>query len=241
MLWLSRLPCLTLSLTCLPFAAALEEHGHAKTVDFYGSFGLTVAPDVEEDTQGPAGSSHYIWQHQKEDNGQRLAVGHLICDGGPQGGLAFGVEIAGSTTNITPRSYEVGGITFANTSSRTLRYTTAGLQLYGGYEFGINPERDDISAFFILAPFIGGGAAWADSEVRDLAGTYAGERGVGYYIEGGLRLGFFLTEKNWLLGLMVDGVIGTSTVKIDFAGGRSSELTLERSGICGAVVMGYRL
>ncbi len=241
MQWTTSLSCLLCSACSISSALALEEHGHAKTVDFYGSFGLTVAPDVEEDATGSGGSSHYEWRDLKDNTGLRAAVGHLICEGGPQGGLAFGVEIAGSTTNITPRSYDVGGSSFANTSSRTLRYTTAGALLYAGYEFGINPDRDEVSVFLFLAPFVGGGAAWADGEVRDINGTYASKRGLGFYVEGGLRLGLAATEKNWLLGVMVDGVIGTSRVKMDFGNGNSTDMTLDRLGVGGSVFVGFRL
>ena len=227
--------------SCLASLVAAEFEDQAKLVSFYGSFGVTVAPDVEEDTSGSGGSSHYVWSDPEASTGQRVAVGHLIGKGKESGGWALGFELAGSTTDITPGAYDVGGLSFTNTSSRTLRYTTAGAVLYGGYQFGINNVPEEVSVFFFLTPFIGGGAAWADSEIRDSVGSYAGERGVGYYIEGGLRFGFAITEKHWLLGVMVDGVVGTSSVNVDFGGGQTSELTLERGGVGGALFVGYRL
>jgi hypothetical protein len=220
---------------------AAEFEDQSKLVSFYGSFGVTVAPDVEEDTSGSGGSSHYVWSDPEASTGQRVAVGHLIGKGNQSGGWAFGIELASSTTDITPRTYDVGGLSFNNTSSRTLRYTTAGALVYGGYQYGINNVPEEVSVFFFLTPFLGGGAAWADSEIRDSVGTYAGERGVGYYIEGGLRFGFAITEKHWLLGVMVDGVVGTSTVNVEFGSGQTSELTLERGGVGGAFFVGYRL
>jgi len=219
---------------------AVDEVGHEndKSVDFYGSLGLTVAPEIEESASGAGGSSLYKWQDAEDSYGQRLAVGHLICKGGPQGGWNLGVEIAASTTDITPRTYEVGGLSFANTSSSKLRYTTGGALIHFGYQFGSEPEPEEISAFFYIAPFIGGGAAWAQSE---LGGTSTSENGLGYYVEGGLRFGFALAEKHWVLGFMIDGVVGTSRVKIDFGGSNSSELSLDRLGVGGALFMGYRL
>jgi hypothetical protein len=112
--------------------------------------------------------------------------------------------------------------------------------LHYGYQFGADPEAEEIHTFIYLAPFIGGGAAWADSEFRN-GSSYESNSGLGYYIEGGLRLGFALEEKHWLLGVIIDGVIGTSRVKIDYGGGRSSELTIDRLGMGGYVVLGYRL
>jgi hypothetical protein len=113
--------------------------------------------------------------------------------------------------------------------------------LFGGYEFGINPDAAEISAFFLLGPFIGGGVALADSEVRDSSGTYANDSGIGWYLEGGLRAGFVITEKRWLGGVLVDFTVGTSEVDVDFGGGTSSTLTLKRIGVGGSLVIGYRL
>jgi hypothetical protein len=213
-------------------------HEIDKSVDFYLSLGMTVAPEVEEFTTGPSGGSNYIWNDPAEDFGQRIALGHLINKEGARGNWSLGVELVGTTTDITPSSYEIGGITFANTSSRTLRYSTAGALLHFGYQFGSEPKPEEISAFIFLAPFIGGGAAWADSEFGS-ATRY--ETGLGYYVEGGLRFGFAFAEKHFVLGFMVDAVIGTSTVNIDFDAGQSSELTLKRAGIGGALFAGYRL
>ena len=93
----------------------------------------------------------------------------------------------------------------------------------------------------LFAPFIGGGAARADSEVRDSSGTYANDSGIGWYLEGGLRAGFVITERHWLGGVLVDFTVGTSEVDVDFGGGRKSNLTLNHIGVGGSLVIGYRL
>jgi hypothetical protein len=230
----------TLMLISVACGSAWAADDHPNTVDFYSSFGVTVAPDVEETAKGPSGTSEYVWRDPEDSIGYRFSLGHLICTGGPTGGSAIGVELVGSMTDITPNSYDTGGLSFANTSGNSLNYTTAGVLLHYGYQFGADPEADEIDAFMYLAPFIGGGAAWADSEFRN-GSSYDRKSGLGYYIEGGLRLGFAIEEKHFLLGIVVDGVIGTSQVKIDYGGGRSSELTLDRLGVGGSVILGYRL
>lgn len=220
-------------------AADFEEV--TNTGDWYISLGVAVAPEVEEKTSGPGGSTTYEWKDIEDNIAPRLAIGYLACSGGNLGGWALGSEFVATTCDITPATYEAGGLTFSNTSSNHLRYSTAGVTLFGGYEFGINPDATEISAFFLLGPFIGGGVALADSEVRDSSGTYANDSGIGWYLEGGLRAGFVITEKRWLGGVLVDFTVGTSEVDVDFGGGTSSTLTLKRIGVGGSLIIGYRL
>lgn len=211
------------------------------THDWYLSLGVTQAPEVEEDTSGPGGDSTYEWKGIEDSTAPRLAIGHLTCAGGLSGGWALGIEGVFTTCETTPSRYEVDGLEFGNTSSRNLRYSTLGVTVFGGYQFGINADADKLSSFLLIGPFLGGGAAYADSEVRDQGGTYDSDSGIGWYVEGGLRGGFFLTERHWLLGLMVDFTIGTGEVEIDFGNDTDSTLTHERVGVAGAVVVGYRL
>jgi len=211
------------------------------TSDWYLALGVAPAPDVEEETSGPGGSSTYEWKGLEDNTAPRLAIGYLACSGGIRGGWALGIEGVATTCDVTPARYEVDGLTFTNTSTSSLRYSTLGATIYGGYQFGINSDADTISSFLLIAPFIGGGAALADSEVRDQAGTYDSGDGVGWYLEGGLRGGFFLTEKHWLLGVFADFTYGTGEVKIDFGNNSDSTLTHDRVGLTGSLMVGYRL
>jgi hypothetical protein len=224
-------------------AGAADFDAWIETRDWYVSLGVAPAPEVEEETSGPGGTSTYEWKDpdREDEIAPRLALGYLACSGGNRGGWALGAELVATTCETTPRSYEVSGLTFANTSGDSLRYTTAGVTLYGGYQFGIDPDPEEISAFLLLTPFIGGGVAFADSEVRDQNGAYASDSGVGWYLEGGLRAGVFLTERNWVAGVLVDLTIGTGEVDIDFGDGTSSTLTHDRLGVGGSLVIGYRL
>lgn len=211
------------------------------TSDWYLSLGATRAPEVEEETSGPGGSSTYEWTGLEDSVAMRLAIGYLACSGGPKGGWALGLEGVATTCDVTPARYDVDGLTFSNTSSKSLSYTTVGATAYGGYQFGINPDRDSVSTFLLIAPFIGFGAALADSEVRDQNGTYDSGDGIGWYAEGGLRAGFFITEKHWLIGFFADFTVGTGEVDIEFGNNSDSTLTHERVGFAGSVTVGYRL
>jgi hypothetical protein len=211
-----------------------------ETGDWYVSLGVAPAPDIEEKGSGPSGQSTYTWDGVADNLGPRLAVGYLACSGGVNGGLALGIEGVLTTCEVTPNAYKVGGLKFPNTSNNTLRYSTAGVTVFGGYEYGINADNDSISPFLVIGPFLGLGAAYADSELPSQGNTYEKGSGVGWYLEGGLRAGFFVTEKRWIGGIVVDLVYSTGEVDIDYSDGRSSTVTHERSGVGGALVIGYR-
>lgn len=212
-----------------------------ETRDWYLSLGVTQAPEIEEETTGSGGSSTYEWNGIEDSTAPRIAIGHLACAGGARGGWTLGIEGVFTTCDVTPSRYTVGSLEFSNTSDSNLRYSTLGMTVFGGYQFGINPDADTISTFLIIGPFLGFGGALADSEVRDQNGTYASDNGFGWYVEGGLRGGVFLTEKHWLLGVTVDFVIGTGETDISFDDSTESTLTHERVGLAGALVLGYRL
>jgi hypothetical protein len=212
-----------------------------ETRDWLLSVGAAPVPDIEEKTNNVGGSTTTEWKKLEGDFSPRLALGYLSCAGGPQGGWTVGIEGVLTTCDVTPAQYQVDGLTFANTSKRTLRYHTAGVLLSGGYQFGIHPPVENISSFLIIAPFVGLGAAYADSEIRDQNGTYDHGNGVGWYVEGGLRAGFFVTERQWLGGFVADLVYSSGEVDVDFTNGSSSSLVHERTGFSASLVVGYRL
>ena len=223
------------SLSAADFAAWTE------TGDWYVSLGIAPVPEVEEETTGTGGGSTYEWENLEGDIAPRLALGYLACAGASNGGWALGVEAVFTTCDVTPSKYKVDSLTFSNTSDRTLRYHTAGVTVYGGYQFGITDNTDSASAFLIITPFLGLGAAYADSEVRDQNGTYDSDSGIGWYAEGGLRTGFLLTEKHLVIGALIDLTFSSGEVDLDFSNGSSSTLVHERIGLTASLMVGYRL
>lgn len=220
--------------------AAVDFAEQTITHDWYISFGIADAPKVEEEASGAGGDSTYEWRGLEDSVAPRLAIGHLTCSGDARGGWAFGVEGVFTTCDVTPDRYQVGGLTFGNTSNRSLRYSTLGVNVFGGYEFGINSDAESISTYLLIGPYLGVGGAYGDSEVRDQSGTYQSDSGFGWYVEGGLRAGFFITEKKWLLGCFIDYGLGTSEVDIDFGNGADSTVIYDRQGLTGSLVVGYR-
>lgn len=221
--------------------AAADFEARTETSDWYVAFGVAPVPEVEEETTGTGGGSTYEWENLEGDVAPRLALGYLACSGAARGGWALGIEAVFTTCDVTPSRYKVGGLTFSNTSDRTLRYHTAGVLVSGGYEFGINADNDSLSPFLIITPFLGLGAAFADSEVRDQNGAYDSDSGIGWYAEGGLRAGLMLTERRWLAGVLVDLVYSSGRVDLDFSDGSSSTLVHERLGVTASLIVGYRL
>ncbi len=221
--------------------AAAELDVWTETSDWYISLGAAPMPEVEEETSSNNGSSTYEWENLDGDFAPRLALGYLACSGGARGGWTMGIEAVLTTGDVTPSKYKVGGLTFSNTSNRTLRYHTAGLTVSGGYQFGINADADTISPFLIIAPFVGAGAAFADSEVRDQNGAYESASGIGWYAEGGLRSGLMFTERRWVGGVLIDLTYGSGEVDLDFNDGSSSTLVHERVGVTASLMVGYRL
>lgn len=243
----SAAPTLTASVLVISGVGALQSLAAAqfedrtRTQDWYLSFGAAPVPEIEERIRGGAGSSTYEWESLEGDFSPRLALGYLTCAGDSRGGWTMGIEAVVTTCDVTPGKYRVGGLTFANTSSRSLYYHTAGVLLSGGYQYGINPDSDSLSAFLILAPFLGLGAAYADSEVRDQNGAYDSDSGIGWYAEGGLRLGVMFTERRWVGGVLADLVYSSGEVDLDFDDGSSSTLVHERFGVAASLMVGYRL
>ena len=220
---------------------AADFEGWAETGDWYVSLGAAPVPEVEEETTSVGGGSTYEWESLEGDFAPRLALGYLACAGGARGGWALGIEAVITTCDVTPSRYRLDNQTFSNTSDRTLRYHTAGVLVSGGYQFGINDKADAISAFLILTPFVGLGAAFADSEVRDVNGTYESDSGIGWYAEGGLRTGLMFTERKWVGGVLIDLVYSSGEVDVDFDDDSSSTLVHERVGLTAALMVGYRL
>ena len=204
------------------------------------SIGAVEAPEVEEDTKDGAGTStSYEWNGGRE-SGYQAAITGLFGRGKlGDGGWQFGAEFVMGFYDITPEDFTVDGGVFNNGSGGELRHRTYGINLLGGWQWGLT-DLDEFTGFVEILPHIGGGIATAESEVHNSNGSYSRESGSGGYFEAGLRLGAYITEKRMIYGLNVSYAYSYSEVDIDFPGGFSSELELKRHGFGIAGVVGYR-
>lgn len=202
--------------------------------------GATPAPDVSEfSTDSGGATTRYDWQGGRKTGYQGVATlmcGRTLGDGN---GIQFGLDLAFATYNITPRTFDVGGASFDNGSPGELNYRTVGLNLVGGWSWGVR-NREDLLPLITVDAFLGGGLAWAENELHTPGGSYERQNGAGGYYEAGLRVGAYITEQRWIYGLNVTYTYGQGQVEMDFGSGYSSELDLEREGFGVTGLMGYR-
>lgn len=205
--------------------------------DLYVGMGVAPGLDVSETATAPNGTSTgYDWQGTK-DTGIQVAVTSLSGRAYRRGGWVWGLEATLGFYDITPTGYEVGSATFNNDSNAKLNYRSLGINILGGYEYGIMKE-DGLSAFLMVLPHLGVGMAMADSEVRSGA-SYTKDHGFGYFGEYGIRVMGCITERSWLGGVTIGYVRSTSRVKVTLDP-YESDLTLKRSGVTFGAVGGYR-
>jgi hypothetical protein len=201
--------------------------------------GLSSAPMPkikEYTTDGIGTKTEFDWQ------GERSAglSGNVIAMRGAataNGGWEFGLGVSVSNYDITPNSYAVDGNAYNNGSGQKLYYRTAGIEVLGGYEYGV-VNNNDFSAFIEMTPLIGVGPAWAEN-AEYANGAYETKRGTGWYADVGLRLAAFITEQRWIYGVTLSLIDHTSQIKMSFPGYKST-LELNGIGFGAGVVAGYR-
>lgn len=225
------------------FTATLSAANHAVPDvglpfhDLYVGFSTSPSPTVAETSTAPNGSSTgYDWQGTK-DNGIQVAVTSLNGRAYRWGGWVWGLEATLGFYTITPTGYEVGSATFANDSGADLNYRSLGVNVLGGYEYGIM-KQDGMRAYIMVLPHLGTGIAMADTELRT-GSSYTKDHGFGYLGEYGVRMMACITERSWLGGITVGYVRSTAKVKVTIDP-YESDLTLKRSGVTFGAVAGYR-
>jgi len=204
------------------------------------SVAAAAAPDVEEDTSDGAGvNTTYEWNGGR-DTGYQAAITALFGHAKHgEGGWEWGGEFVAGFYDITPADFTVDGVIYDNGSGAKLRHRTYGINLLGGWQWGMT-DLDEFTGFIEVLPHIGGGIAMAESEVHNTSGSYSRESGMGAYFEAGIRLGAYITERRFIYGVNLSYAYGYSKIDIDFPGGYSSELELQRHGFGLAGVAGYR-
>lgn len=207
---------------------------------FLVGFGATAAPEVTEYSKDGAGTTtRYDWQGARKTGYQGVATlmcGQTLGDGN---GIQCGLDLAFATYDIRPHSFDVGGTNFDNGSPGDLNYRTIGVNLVGGWSYGIR-NRDELLTLITIDAFLGGGLAFAENELHTTGGSYERANGTGGYYELGLKAGAYVTEYRWIYGLNVTYTFGQGQVGMDFSGGYSSKLDLQREGFGVTGLMGYR-
>jgi hypothetical protein len=233
-----------LALAALPLAAA--ERARPDDGFFFSQLaaGATSTPttDVTERTRSPAGvNTTYAWTGT-DQRGVQFTLDSLNGRAHEWGGWVWGAALNALNQETTPDGYDVNGSHYGNGSSATLAYQSLGAAIQAGYEYGLLDEDEGISGYLTIVPFYGLELTRAESEVRSAPGSLSYERasGGGWGYDAGIRLGGYLTEQRWLVGLTLDLRYGRSVTTVDFADGSRSELTIVRRGVGFGMVGGYR-
>jgi hypothetical protein len=205
------------------------------------SISAVAGPDIEEDSSPSGGSNtNYEWEGLRE-SGYQATVGAYFGHGhSGESAWQWGPELVFSSFDITPQSFLVngsGGGTPKNGSTADLYYRTYGVNLAGGWVYGLT-NINEFTGFIEIMPSIGGGLATADNEVYD--GTnYVKGSGTGGYIELGLRAAAYITERRFIYGFQVMYQYSRAKVDIEYTG-YNSELEINRHGFGIGGVFGYR-
>lgn len=236
---------------CLGLAAmapAMAED--LKVVDFdyfrlQATLSVVAAPEVTEKSKDSAGTTtKYDWNGNR-DNGFQASVTALFGRGTTNGGEGWqwGAELAFGNYDITPADFTVNGAVITNGSNTDLYYRTVGLNLLGGWQLGVT-DLDEFTGFIEIMPHLGGGLAFANNEVNTAASgspaVYEKGNGTGFYWEAGLRIGAYITERRLIYGVNISYAYSASSINMDFPGGFTSDLQLNRRGFGIGGVAGYR-
>ncbi len=209
------------------------------------SLSVVAAPKVTEDSKDSGGTNtNYEWNGTR-DNGFQAAVTGIFGRGTKLGGEGWqwGAEMVFGRYDITPTDFTVNGSVIKNGSGSQLENRTLGVNVLGGWQWGMT-DLDEFTGFIEIMPHLGGGISFAENEVNTSAtgspAVYEHESGTGFYWEAGLRVGAYITERHFIYGFNVSYAYSASTVSMDFPGGYTSDLDLKRHGFGIGAVAGYR-
>ncbi|MBA3700393.1 MAG: hypothetical protein H0W78_16220 [Planctomycetes bacterium] len=228
--------------TCVPAADFAPEHDVFFFSQLTAGFTSTPSVEVTERTRSSGGTNTtYAWK-DTDKRGTQVAFNNLNGHAQEWGGWVWGIEVNGMTQDITPDSFDVNDTNYGNGSNSTLTYRSFGAAIQAGYQYGIIDEPEGISGFLTIVPFYGLELTRAESEIRTdpQSLSYQRSSGNGWGYDTGIRVGGYLTEKHWLLGLTIDARYGRSVTNIDFSDGSSSDLTVIRRGVGFGLAGGYR-
>lgn len=223
-----------------PMAIGVEPRD-GRFFDLRASITSAPAPEISERISGPATpTASYDWKDVDEQGIQISAGVALGSKARWWGGTVAQADLVFASYDITPGYLQRSdGATFSPASSG-LKYRTLGGQLAYGYHWASTIERQQLAVHFEFTPFIGAGLASAETSGLNTLGDAASYEDTSMYYEYGVRTGFYLTERGFLLGLTAFYVTGSDDLTIDLGGGASSELTLDREGFGAGLMSGWR-
>jgi hypothetical protein len=152
----------------------------------------------------------------------------------------MGAELQYQHFDTTPDSYRVKGVGLVTNNQRfSLEYQTVALDLIAGW--ATNPWDTPIGDLHVEALAVGGyGLVWADTQGFTTGGSPTKRRGAGSGWNIGPRLGVYLAESRWVLGIHGDWIWSKGQVDIALPAGQTSHIEAMGSGAAGTIEVGYR-
>jgi len=146
--------------------------------------------------------------------------------------LIWGFEVMYQRTEVEPDGYSGG---FNNTDSETFEYSTLTLGGIFGWRFTqpLSARIDLIGEFQAMA-----GVTALSGQISDDTG--GSDSGIGYGLDGSVRMLLGLQESGWMAAVSVGARGGYATLDLDHQS-YTSELTLDRSGLEIALFLGMDL
>lgn len=187
--------------------------------DIRVGYSSAAAPVVRERVEYPGGAHVDNTWDGGDAYGSRLDLTYLHGTGSEGWGPLYGLQLAFG-------HYTLGD---ANSSTGTATYSNVFLDVLYGLQYGV-VATPGLHGHIELTPFIGGGTGWFS----------VGDRKYSAAVEGGVRVGAFLDERDWQLGVTMAGVLGYSHVTADTGLGNESDLTFRTHGFRFGAEAGYR-
>ena len=224
-----RLSLLVLITAAVPFVTVPLA---AATIDPINDLrvGISVlpVPYVHEDISTDGVSGSYDWKQNGYPGGRgvRMELGwwHATRDYAGTWTPVWMVGINFATTDITPKSYDVGSGTVSNNrADLSVRYKQYGAAL--GYGLATPAHATEIGDMhWEFMPFVRGGLA--KSETTSPGANPVVGSGTGRWWEGGLEAGFVLASDHWVLNPFISGSYGKFNADIDLPNNTTSDMTI---------------
>lgn len=193
--------------------------------------GSTPSPDIHETVDGGGASGKTYHWDGGPSHGTTLDVSARCIHLHDWGGVVYRSSLIGSQTKTTPAAFVDSAGRRLATGGHSLSYRQVGIQLGVGYGWASSTDPEDLAFYGEVMPFVGIGAANANTEGANATGAVITRSGWGYYDEVGLQLGAYLTERHFIVGVTSFYATGTGKVSIDLPGGGKSSLTTDRDGL----------
>jgi hypothetical protein len=222
---------------------AERHHGgrlHERICDLRAGVAIVPGLRINENIHKGAVTTGYDWKGEAPVAAEYAVAG--LVDAARwlrAGALTVGLEASFAEYRITPDSYDVGGASFANTSSERLHADYLAARLLCGWAspFWYTPAG---AIHLELLPHAGGGPVWLETQGFDPVGNPSLTRGHGWLLDYGARLGAYISDDWWVVGIDAGWRETHGKPRLDNADGSQSEILVDQRGVTWQAQIGVR-